>query len=1038
MADTTAGGGSHRGEGKIFGASGILGVNSLQKAIDSFDHTVEKMQRIVDTMGKAEAGFRAGQGASGSWNRLSNWSGGSNGGNATFNGQPAGGAGNGAGGGGGGGGSQPGSHRADGPAQVGFGGNTGGAHAGSSRLPIGPIAGAVGLTSGIYQNLTQSKSSADEDSMAMNTVAGYWSWNSGPGQGRKMFDHMDWAANGVDAAAGMAEINDKAGGLPGSSGWNSLSHAAQQISYGNPYLGAAASAKVAVPFYGRTGYSNLRTVGVTTIGKGGRRLSPTMIANQVLNQIDPQGTIVSKEDAAALVGDEQSNLNALLGNWVANGVIGGDQVEAIRASVLEILKARRAGIDVNSLDKMLNNRNLSKKDKNRLARAGIANTGKQLDNDAAAAKRQSTVDRLPDFADGLKQATDNLEGFSNWLRDLTSNPNKWFGRHVGRGIAQYQGETHHGGFWGFLTEMNGLVNPPGPLGGSPFGVSSPATFPFGGSNESRMSVLALQGSVGASAGGGGLAGVSPSSEPYSVAAATMGGISAGGGGRTGGGGSSAKAGKSGQRMILPARGTLGVGYGVKGPMWHATGYHTGQDIRCPTGTSIHAPANGTVIFAGWDGPYGNLIKIAHGGGIVSYMAHNSRLVAHVGAHVRQGQLIAYSGRTGNTSGPHCHFEVRVNGHSVNPMQFVTGAGRVSGGGGGGGGGTSGEGTSGSGTNAPNGSGTGYTDDSTSGASGASGFVAAGSSGSMSGGGTLGLSESDILLGAMSGSGTGIMNAAYSDPGSDGSSPGGSPSGSPGSGPNGDSNQNFPGTNFPMPHWLANLGGKGGKGAGHTVGPGKGDGVTRWRGTVIDAMHRLGIKASAEHVNRTLMQMRTESSGNPTIVNKWDSNWHAGHPSVGLMQVIRGTFNTYAGPFRHTGPFSYGVSTNPEANIYAALNYAVHRYGSIDNAFHGHGYAKGAWDIAKDEIAQVHKNEMIIPAKEADQIRQILVNGNPYKAMGNQAKASGHQITFGPNSISIRVTSTGNPTSDGNAIGKAFLDTLQQNVRLDNLQAGVSG
>jgi SLT domain-containing protein len=90
------------------------------------------------------------------------------------------------------------------------------------------------------------------------------------------------------------------------------------------------------------------------------------------------------------------------------------------------------------------------------------------------------------------------------------------------------------------------------------------------------------------------------------------------------------------------------------------------------------------------------------------------------------------------------------------------------------------------------------------------------------------------------------------------------------------------------------------------------------------------------------QMQTESGGNPTIVNKWDSNWLAGHPSVGLMQVIQGTFDAFAGPFRNLGPFLYGVSVNPMANIFAGLNYAVHRYGAAWTSVlgHGHGYSQG--------------------------------------------------------------------------------------------------
>jgi hypothetical protein len=87
----------------------------------------------------------------------------------------------------------------------------------------------------------------------------------------------------------------------------------------------------------------------------------------------------------------------------------------------------------------------------------------------------------------------------------------------------------------------------------------------------------------------------------------------------------------------------------------------------------------------------------------------------------------------------------------------------------------------------------------------------------------------------------------------------------------------------------------------------------------------------------------ESGGNWTAVNRTDSNWFAGHPSVGGAQVIRGTFNAYAGRFRGTGPYLYGVSVNPWANSYAGANYAVHRYGSmaaVDPRVRPIGYARG--------------------------------------------------------------------------------------------------
>jgi SLT domain-containing protein len=120
--------------------------------------------------------------------------------------------------------------------------------------------------------------------------------------------------------------------------------------------------------------------------------------------------------------------------------------------------------------------------------------------------------------------------------------------------------------------------------------------------------------------------------------------------------------------------------------------------------------------------------------------------------------------------------------------------------------------------------------------------------------------------------------------------------------------------------------------------GGGSGVARWAPTILRALGLLGQSSSWLGVVES--RMNRESGGNPSIVNRWDSNWIAGHPSVGLMQVIRGTFNAYAGRFRGVGPFLYGVSTNPLANTYAGLNYALHNYGSLGALSKPGGYAAG--------------------------------------------------------------------------------------------------
>lgn len=101
------------------------------------------------------------------------------------------------------------------------------------------------------------------------------------------------------------------------------------------------------------------------------------------------------------------------------------------------------------------------------------------------------------------------------------------------------------------------------------------------------------------------------------------------------------------------------------------GRHTGVDFRNPVGTPIGAAESGTVIFSGYTkGGYGNLVKISHGNGLVTYYAHCDKLLVQAGQQVSRGQTVATVGLTGYTTGAHCHFEVRVNGSIVNPMGYL--------------------------------------------------------------------------------------------------------------------------------------------------------------------------------------------------------------------------------------------------------------------------------------------------------------------------------------------------------------------------------
>lgn len=133
---------------------------------------------------------------------------------------------------------------------------------------------------------------------------------------------------------------------------------------------------------------------------------------------------------------------------------------------------------------------------------------------------------------------------------------------------------------------------------------------------------------------------------------------------------------------------------------------------------------------------------------------------------------------------------------------------------------------------------------------------------------------------------------------------------------------------PMPYLTG--GGGGGNG---------GSGVQRWRGVVNQALRLTGNPSSYADV--TLRRMNQESGGNPRAVNNWDTNARSGYPSTGLMQVIRPTFQSYAGSMRTKGPFMNGVSVDPLANIYSSMRYAKAAYGNISKAYGKvGGYAGG--------------------------------------------------------------------------------------------------
>lgn len=122
-------------------------------------------------------------------------------------------------------------------------------------------------------------------------------------------------------------------------------------------------------------------------------------------------------------------------------------------------------------------------------------------------------------------------------------------------------------------------------------------------------------------------------------------------------------------FIWPARGVFTSGFGVRRhPIFGIRRMHTGVDISASWGSPVAVAADGRVIYTGWFGGYGKIVVIDHGGGISTLYAHLSRILVATGATVRKGEIIGRAGSTGYSTGPHVHFEIRINGRPVNPVR----------------------------------------------------------------------------------------------------------------------------------------------------------------------------------------------------------------------------------------------------------------------------------------------------------------------------------------------------------------------------------
>ncbi|MDQ0809734.1 murein DD-endopeptidase MepM/ murein hydrolase activator NlpD [Streptomyces sp. B3I7] len=144
-------------------------------------------------------------------------------------------------------------------------------------------------------------------------------------------------------------------------------------------------------------------------------------------------------------------------------------------------------------------------------------------------------------------------------------------------------------------------------------------------------------------------------------------------GRSAAASSAEPAASSSSGYTLPVQGAvIGTAYHTAGSMW-SSGYHTGTDFVVPTGTSVKAIADATVVSAGWGGAYGNQVVLKLADGHYAQYAHLSQLSVSAGQTVTEGQQLGLSGATGNVTGPHLHFEIRTTpnyGSDVDPVAYL--------------------------------------------------------------------------------------------------------------------------------------------------------------------------------------------------------------------------------------------------------------------------------------------------------------------------------------------------------------------------------
>ena len=973
-------------------------IDRLNNTLERFSDTLQRLISSLDSQSKVQGATNGGVTQQGSVRMP-------NGGNATFGGSSA---------------TSPGAHRAEpdgahraggptfiGPSygplgnggQVAFGNGgpptpPGGRSAGWGFYPGGRgdrvvqrAGGARGIAGGVGRGLAvgatvYTANHYGNQVMGQSLAAQYAGGQDWSESYQSMIPNNYTAANDADAMQSAGYMASLGGYAPTSTGFQQLRSGVLGTSLVDPSVTNMQSAQATLSMQSVGQVNRGLAYGINTRGR-----STASIANQILTRVPGQNNIRSIEEINAALGPT-GGITVTLQDAVRSGVLTKEAAPAVRSQIRSILTARINGMDFKEYNRNVRtaatnaNGTAGDKARDRLREVGLANSMIERTRTQEGTKRDTESRTIEGFTDSMRATTSVLDNFRGALNRLLDGP-----------LGYTSGMSS--GILGNVPGVSGILHRfiPG-MGDGPANMAGSAMMyasAGGGDGLPGSDGPANLSSGAASYGGAG--GRLPGSEgPASLSA---GSASYGGSSRI----VAARSGSSGSAQRVGSRYSLGP---VK-PWVSAAANHLGPRFGIRTVYGYGSRSNVS------DHPKGLALDFMCGKGA------GDSLAAYAKAHHKQLNItyIIWRQRIWSINYPgwrkmenrgsatanhmdHVHISFKASPSSANLGGLPSGVGpaeAVRSGGAitssldiGGSDFTSSGGASGAayGGAADGGGGSPY--------GGYSEVAALGLGGGASGGGAVGA--------ASFGSAT-ADTAAYGDAGATTTSGGG--------------------------------GGKAVPTGGGKSGPYRpGGGVEQWRDEVAFAMQKAGVKPTKGLVDRTLMQMRTESSGNPRAVNRWDSNWQAGHPSVGLMQVIEGTFNSYAGPYRNKGPKMYGVSVDPIANIYASVKYATSRYGSLKNAYQGHGYEIGSWNIRADQDTRVHKGEMIVPSKIADVVRTELTA--PGIRGDKKGVGGGVSVVFQTGAVTVQAM-PGTSDKDARRVGSKIMDAIVEDRRWTALAEG---